>query len=221
MSPFNPVHDRHVAQRNIFQIKVSSGKQFSLEFFAANLSPLLATSTIRLEPLTGESLQVFAKTLGMNFLPVSGGAMAVFANARYSDARPTIDITEHSVAAVFRESLEPTPQRFVRSSLARSLAALPVSRSDYAQDKQIEGRLNQSGYQIEASSTFTPIDRTLDLSTLFDTHTADILPNHELALTLAMAIPEKAILGTSFVYRAVEYVENRIAGGITFVVTVV
>lgn len=214
VAPFNPLQDCHVAQRNIFQMRVPAGGQVKLAFFAANLSPFKASSEIFIEPLRGELLQTFAQTLGLSTLFAAEGAQAAIVNVRTRQARPTINLAEHPVAAVFRESLEPLPQRFVRSLLGHTLAALPASKVDNNSNPHIEDTLDQSNEMMALSANALIAYRGAM------SHAAEILPYQELALTLAIAVPAKAIRGTSFVYRAIERVEGRVTGGITFVVTV-
>ena len=65
VAPFNPVQDRHVAQRNVNVLRVQAGMQIHLQFFAANLSQMVAHSDLHVEQVQGEPLREFAQVVGL------------------------------------------------------------------------------------------------------------------------------------------------------------
>lgn len=210
VAPFNPVQDRHVAQHNVNVIRVQAGMQIHLQFFAANLSQMHAHSAIHVEQVHGEPLQAFAQAVGHTHLLTASNALAMIANVDRREAIPTLDLAQHPAAAVFRESLEPMPQRVVRSLLGSALVALPAE----ADNRQVQAEL----YQQQAITRELSTGSVADKNRL--SHETDIRPGQELAVTLAIALPENAVKGISYVYRVIEQSEGRITGGITYLVEV-
>ena len=210
VAPFNPVQDRHVAQQNVNVIRVQAGMQIHLQFFAANLSQIHAHSDIHVEQVHGEPLQAFAQAVGHTHLLTASNATAMIANVDRREAIPTIDLAQHPAAAVFRESLEPMPQRVVRSLLGSALVALPAE----ADNRQVQPEF----YQQQATTRQLSTGSVADKNRL--SHETDIRPGQELAVTLAIALPENAVKGISYVYRVIEQAEGRITGGITYLVEV-
>lgn len=212
VAPFNPVQDRRVAQHNIVQIRVPAGQQIKVSFSAANLSPIMAQSALQLEPVQGAALQSLTQVLGRTALAAMNPAQARIAHVQTREARPTIALEEYPAAAVFREALEPAPQRLVRRMLNETLAALPAQtepRHEYADEA--------------ASELYTPTrfeENAVERAPMVSSHAAELLPGHEMVFTLALAAPARAIQGTSFAYRVIEQAEGRISGGITYIVHV-
>jgi hypothetical protein len=66
VAPFQPKLDRHVAQRNVSVVQVQAGKSFSLPFSVPNRSVLMATSSLKLEAVTGSALQMLAMSTGLD-----------------------------------------------------------------------------------------------------------------------------------------------------------
>jgi hypothetical protein len=212
VAPFNPLQDRHVAQRNINQIHVPQGQKIELDFFVANLSQLLAKVEIQIEPLQGERLQAFAQGLGHDFLPEASGARTAIMNVQVKAARPKIDLDQHPAAAVFRETLEPIPQRLVRTLLAGALNAIPISKT--TRERLPEEPTEQPRLMLQLPTDTHPTAQDV-LS-----RTYEILPRQELTLTLTIALPENAHKGVHYAYRVLEKSEDRIIGGITYLVKV-
>lgn len=212
VAPFNPIQDRRVAQRNIAQIRVPAGQQIKVSFSAANLSPLIAQSAIQLQPVQGAALQPLTQVLGRNALAAMNPAQARIAHVQTRQARPTVSLDEYPAAAVFREALEPAPQRLVRRMLNETLAALPA---------QTEHRHEHA--RGTASELYTPMrieENEMERAGSVSAHSAEIRPGQEIVFTLALAAPARAVQGTSYAYRVVEETEGRISGGITYIVHV-
>jgi hypothetical protein len=209
VAPFNPVQDRHVAQHNIATIRLPAGQKMSLNFFTANLSPMLAHSEIQVQALDVQTAQGLALALGREALPLASGAQAEIAAVRTRRARPTLNLDEFPVAAVFREALEPAPQRFVRGLQSGALAALST------------GDMQKREYAAAA----TPEEKEMDIASPREgaspsLHQYELRPMQELRLTLAVALPDNARAGTYYAYRVIERNGERITGGITYLVEV-
>ena len=211
-APFNPIQDSHVAQHNINQIRVPAGHQIHLNFRAPNLSQSIGTALIRVEKVTGDALQTMAKGLGLGFLPEFGGAQAVISKIDIRNAQPMLDLVQHPVAAVFREALEPMPQRLPRALMQSALATL--SSSENRDKKPAPERHNVKS---------PPINRTpekMPATSAVGPEPIEIPPGKELNLTLAISLPENARRGAYTAFRVIETARERITGGITYLVQV-
>jgi hypothetical protein len=212
LAPFNPMQDYHVGQYNIFEIRVPPGHQLNLNFFIANLSEGMATSEIHIEPLRGEQLQVFAQTVGRDFLPETDRAHIAVTKVQVRKARPTINLLEHPAAAVFREILEPVPQRFVRNLLNRATQTVPLSPVPQKEHDAQE----PEGQKHSAE----PLTEALAASPNAVSYVYDIHPGHELELSLTISVPKHARKAVYQAYRVVETSEDKVTGGITYLVRV-
>ncbi len=201
VAPFNPVQDRHCGQRNVNVVVATAGRQVILDFFAANLSQNVASSTIRVEALYGAALETIALALGRDAVLSTSGGTALISQTAIRKAKPRIDLNQHLAAAVFRESLEPVPQRLGRTMLGAALTALPAPKKGRSKKSSVKQKVDRPNAERGQASV-----------------AATLQPGHEMALTLTVTLPRKANPGTAHVYRVIEEVDGVITGGITYVV---
>lgn len=212
VAPFNPVQDRHVGQQNISQLRVPAGHQLKVTFSAANLSPHLATSVLELVQLKGDTLQEVSQVIGRGYLAAAPLAHAQLMVSRTRPVRPLVDLSKFPAAAVFRASLEPAPPPLMLGMLSSTLAALPIAKT--RRQKQV-ATAEQETYSLTAIQA--PEFRALPMETR---QTVELAPGQETLFTLAITLPERAIKGTSLVYRVIEHAGDRISGGMTYIVHV-
>lgn len=212
VAPFNPVQDRHVGQHNVNNLRAAPGQQLHLRFYAANLSPLLARSEIRIEAVHGNALQELALGAGREFLADGGEVQAAITRIERREARPTIPLEVHPAAAVFRPALEPIPQRLVRSFLEGDRLVVPVSsvEHNHAGEDVMESR--------EADESRLAEPRSIEPGGT--NHIFDLRPGQELGLTLTITLPRRSPVQGYHALRVIERAEGRITGGMTYLVRV-
>ena len=207
VAPFNPVLDPHVAHRNVNVIQVAAGGSLELHFYASNISRLPGKAEIAVERVTGEALQLLARTLGHGVVPEFVGASAAITKIEESDAQPKLDLARHPAAAVFRETLERAPGPYTRTLLLGALAALPTAD---CQKKDVPDRLSTRGGPIEKTKS----------ATVREARSLHLPPGKEFRLTLTISVPPEARKGTYTAFRIVETVADQVTGGISYFVRV-
>lgn len=203
VAPFNPVADRHVAQKNLNLVEVAAGHQIDLHFFAANLSSRPRFSQIDLEMLTGRALQELAKSHRLGDIREFQGAESTITAIETGPVRNRIALEAHPVAAVFRESMESVPLPYSRQLLQQALAALPPGKDAV----QVERRQAPQRNGNKSAARMTR-----------ETRTVEIPPRTELRFTLSIRLPDGVKPGTYTGVRVVERSNDRIAGGVSYLV---
>ena len=216
VAPFNPVQDRHVAQRNISHIRVPAGHQMDLHFFAANLSGRAARSELAVERVTGAALQGLGRgmdrQLARAWLAEAGGGHSEITQVEVAKARPRLDLGAHPVAAVFRETLAPPPLPYGRTMLHGAATALRAGAADPPPAR----KGSKAAREAKAAR---PMDHAVSRVSA-QTISLDLPPQKELRLTITLSVPAEARRGSYAAYRVVETAEGRLTGGITYLVEV-
>jgi len=203
VAPFNPVADRHVAQRNLNLVQIAAGKQIEVHFFAANLSAIPQRSQIDVEPLTGTALKELAKAHRLGEYRELEGAESTITSIEPNPVRSRLNLKDHPVAAVFRESMGQPSLAYSRQLQQLALSALPIAKPDASRRRSSESQpnANRSVARMTRESRFV-----------------EIPPLTELRFTLAIRLPLSARPGSYTAFRVVERAERRISGGVSFIV---
>jgi hypothetical protein len=198
VAPFNPVLDRHVAQRNVTVLLTQAGKTLDFQFFAANFGQRTAMSQLSLEPVLHADLSTLAQATGQPFFLSAPGATALLAEPTLRPITPSLDIT-HTAMQVFRETLEPTPHPVLNQVMQHQLLhgeRLEMKRFD-AGDRETKVELKQWHH-----------------------NTLHLPPLQEAALAVQVTTAKDSPRGSVQAYRVIERVGERITGGVTVLVQV-
>jgi hypothetical protein len=194
-APFNPVDDRHVAQKNVNLLPLAPGVPARAHFHAANFSSRTQVSELELLPLFGTDFRQLAERFGDAGARETDGAQIVVERVSVKSARPRISLAEHPVASVFRESLNGIPSEFSRRLVSLALAAVP-DRSP------------------ELENTEPPLTGPVseNQSSLRQVRRVTVPPNSVARFDIAFDVPAAG----SAAFRIIERVGGRISGGVTY-----
>lgn len=202
-APFNPVADRHVAQKNLNLIPLAAGRQIDVHFFAANPTKRTQISQIEVEPIVGDALRRLADARGLGHVREVDGAESTIASIESQPVRSRLKLTEHPVAAVFRDSLAPTPSAYSRQLQQIAMSAIPPE--PLRQPTQV-------ATQTPKRNPNHSVARMIGERRVLE------IPAHtELRLTLTLRLPNSARPGSLAAFRIVERTEDRITGGVTYI----
>ncbi|MEI8210687.1 MAG: hypothetical protein WCI02_00925 [Planctomycetota bacterium] len=206
VAPFNPVADRHVAQKNLNLIPLAAGQQQDVHFFAANLTKRTQVSRIDLEPITGVALRRLADMRGLGVVREVEGAESTITAIESMPVRSRLKLEEHPVAAIFRESLTPSPQAYSRQLQNIAMWALPPSEQKQSPQKTKPSQPNANNSVARMAQ---------------ESRIIEISPLTELRFTLTLRLPKSASPGSYAAFRVVERVDNQVSGGVTYIVRTV
>lgn len=204
IAPFNPVADRHVAQKNLNLIPLAAGMQLDVHFFSANLTKRTQVSQIDVEPIVGDALRRLADERGLGVIREVDGAESTITAIESHPVRSRLELNKHPVAAVFRESIPSPPGAYTRRLQQIALSALPPA------DHDEPSRSPALIAQPNANHSVTRMSRE---SRIFE-----IPARTELRLTLALRLPNSARPGSYAAFRVIERTDNQVSGGITYMV---
>lgn len=197
VAPFNPVLDRHVAQRNVMVLMTQAGKMLDFEFFAANFSQRAAASQLTLEPVLHDDLSTLALATGQTSFLTTPGTLALLSEPKMQPAVSSFAFAAPSVQ-VFRETLEPVPQPLLNQA---AHFVLRYGERNRAQDKESRREDNVAAKAWQQD-------------------TLELLPRQEAAFTVQVTTAPDSPRGSVQAYRVIERVGERITGGVTMMVHV-
>ncbi len=236
VAPFNPVQDRHVGQRNISVLEAPPGSSQMFKLKIPNLSLMQAMSTLEIQKLELEALDLVAGALGARTWRSAGGNAARFQAPRFV-TQEMLPIDSPFMTGVFRESLEGIPGAEERRRLMAALGSLGARGAD----EGLAGRTIEQEPPMArvrgAAAERPPVDQGRgvrgEMRTQFRTVPWDpgiwqpstesagrlrLAPGQQFELTVEIDVPETARPGTADVYRVVERAAGQVTGGITLVV---
>lgn len=221
VAPFNPVQDRHVAQRNISVVQVAPGETMKFDFFTQNLSLNRARTRLEIQKLEGPALRTVAMALGRRVW------RAAAAENEVDISRPVrVELPRHSEqlsTGLFRETMQPTPPGV--SQTRRVAGALRFLTAPARVEGPRNMRSESSGPDTIATASpkterYPDTDAELVMTKVSGDHAGlrlEIPPERRVRLALEASLPKTARRGAADVYRVVERTAGQITGGITIV----
>ena len=203
VAAFNPVEDRHVAQKNLNIVPVPAGQQFDVHVFAANLTSRTQVARVDLRPVTGAELRELAQARGLESIREVDGAEFTILAIDKAPVRSRLNLEDYPVAAVFRESLTKVPQAYSRQLWQQATWALPAASLQQSAGHQGGTR------DIPERSVSRQVE---------DSRMVEIPPRTELKFTLAIRLPRSARPGSYAAFRLIESSEKQVSGGVSFLV---
>ncbi len=214
VAPFNPKHDRHVAQRNISVLEVPAGDTFRFDFFTQNLTLKPAQTLLELQQLDSEALESVALALGQPGWQTAGGR-----SSRLLLPQVVHQESEPSPIAVFRETLQDIPgasqsrrtsaalRSFVAVSSEEGLRTVANQGCQESEFDQTPDDLSESERSEETWPEWDGVHAQLPLDS-----------GQHLRIGFEATVETSARPGTADVYRIIERTAGQITGGITLVV---
>jgi hypothetical protein len=216
VAPFNPVQDRHVAQRNISVVQLPTGKALTFNFFSQNLALTQANTVLEVQNLQGEALKTLAASMGRDAWPAAGGVDVQLSSPVSITVQPSLYASQLATG-IFRETLQDVP------GPNEAKRVMGVLRSIVASRKTREG-IGATPTPGEAAPV--PPSEGAQLHE-FDTtgaRAADpgtpirLAAGQHVRLSLRAALPTTSKRGSADVWRIVERTAGQITGGTTIVV---
>jgi len=218
VAPFNPVHDRHIGQRNVSVVEVAAGQTMSFDFFSQNLALTHANTVLELQKLEGVALETLASALGRDAWPRAGGREVTVSGPE------TVTLRPHPRAAAlatgtFRETLQDTPApseaRRVMGVLQSSVAPQGSRTDAIATDVPglVFDRSNEASppvLETEIATAVTAPGRT-GIPLL-------LAPGQHVRAGFRATLPASAPRGAADVWRIVEHTAGQVTGGVTIIV---
>jgi hypothetical protein len=221
VAPFNPLQDRHCAQRNISVVPQSAGSDYEFDFFTGNRGWTGAVTEIELQKVEGDALRMVAMALGQTPWLMAGGRELQLSEPR------SVELHEHPRAAelangAFRETLQHSPGR---NELRRVMGVLTSMSAVHGERRGEAGPDTVSAPPAEhrpqrTAGSLTELEflPAATAGRLARTTVLRLPPGSRYRLTVSSRVPPRAMRGSADVFRIIERTAGQITGGITIVV---
>jgi hypothetical protein len=210
VAPFDPVHDRHIGQRNVSVVQIAPSQMLIFDVFSQNLGLTDANTLLEVQKLKGEALEILAESMGRKTWAIAGGNEIELSRPTVIDVAPNPHARE-LMTGVFRETFQNPPGK------SESRRVMDVLRTQVAPRK---GQTDQ-----------TPMNSPLDAKP-FDAGDVEVMagvsdqvgtllrlpPGRHVRMSLQTTLPRTAKHGSADVWRIVEHTAGRITGGVTIIV---
>lgn len=215
VAPFNPVQDRHVAQRNVSVISLPAGQPLNYVFYTQNLSRSIAAVTLEVQRLEGEALEVLALSLGQKAWAVAGQKTVLLGQPAQADLMVGLH-ADWMETGLFRETLQnASPGTNERRRVGAALQMLVAPQARAVRKPAPVGKKPKKASAMPQPATLNVLaDKTKGKTSLLAMH---IGPRSRLSIAMEASLPKRVKKGSADVYRIVERTGDKITGGVTIV----